>query len=272
MPNQKKNARTYIPENISEDSDTAVPNTVKATQNWIKKLDEFRLYYNYVTPIETIEDPSLIEQQICKFIAQMTKIDRGKYKAKTVKQAIDRINRYISKNGAIRSLNLYDKYQFPDLYNILNELGEKEKSVTLTVQQVREIFNDEFLDSKMLQARTINEKLKSDTSGPTSNLTKYISKHPSDASNNFYLQPNQNWHETDIWYLKTHCGLNRVGNFMKDIGQKVKVKLSDKPVSNINPINQESSVVLTEITGSHINFNTNTIAMQDINMVQGIQD
>ncbi|CAG8805295.1 7902_t:CDS:1, partial [Gigaspora rosea] len=70
--------------NISEDSDSAtisapksdleqkldfywkkaaVPNTVKATQNWIKKLNEFCLRYNYIMPIETIEDPSLIEQQ-----------------------------------------------------------------------------------------------------------------------------------------------------------------------------------------------------------------
>ncbi|CAG8845255.1 16113_t:CDS:2, partial [Gigaspora margarita] len=173
-------------------------------------------------------------------------------------------------------------------------LGEKDESVALIVQQVRKILNNEFLNSKMLQSllyrvfchiatifayrdtRTINEKLK----------------------------PNQNWYETGIWYLKTHCSLNRVGNFIKDIRQKVKIKLlnsaltnysrrktaaqilqdanipedaiinvieyksSQELASNINPINQESSVVLTEITGSHINFNTNTIVMQDINMVQ----
>ncbi|CAG8851034.1 29271_t:CDS:2, partial [Gigaspora margarita] len=125
----------------------AVPNIVKAIQNWVKKLDEFY--------------PSLIEQQVCEFIAQMTKKDGGEYKAKTVKQAINRINRYISKI--------------------------------------------------------------SNTLGPTSDFTKYISKCLSDTSNNFYLQPNQNWYETSIWYLKTHCGLNRVGNFIKDIKQKVKV-------------------------------------------------
>ncbi|CAG8845404.1 33881_t:CDS:2, partial [Gigaspora margarita] len=173
-------------------------------------------------------------------------------------------------------------------------LGEKNGLVALTVQQVREILNDEFLDPKTLQSllyrvffyiATIfayrdsgNAQCiqlladQSDTSGPTSDLTKYISKYPSDASNNFYL----------------------VEKFMKDIGQKVKVKLPDKdaimdvighkssqdvcayktvsesqkinmmktlintikPASNINPINQESSALFTEITRSYINFNT----------------
>ncbi|CAG8841421.1 7862_t:CDS:2, partial [Gigaspora margarita] len=122
----------------------AVPNTVKATQNWMKKFDEFQQYYNYTTPIESIEDPCLIEKQICEFIAQMTKKDRGEYKAKTVKQAIDTLNRYINKNGIIRGLNLYDKYQFPDLHNVLNDkmkdlqekgLGEQKGSMALTVHQ-----------------------------------------------------------------------------------------------------------------------------------------
>ncbi|CAG8787997.1 24643_t:CDS:2 [Gigaspora margarita] len=69
-------------------------------------------------------------------------------------------------------------------------------------------------------------------SGPASDLTKYISKHPLDASSNFYLQLNPNWRDASIWYLKTHCGLNKVGNFMKDIGQKVKVKLLEGILAN----------------------------------------
>ncbi|CAG8717480.1 20603_t:CDS:1, partial [Racocetra persica] len=90
----------------------------------------------------------------------MTKKDGGEYKAKTVKQAIDRINRYISKTGTICSLNLHDKYQFLDLYNILNgkikdlqerEFGEKEGSMALIAQQVKEILSDEFLDPKTPQ-------------------------------------------------------------------------------------------------------------------------
>ncbi|CAG8707920.1 25189_t:CDS:2, partial [Gigaspora rosea] len=178
-------------------------------------------------------------------------------------------------------------------------LGEKEESVALTVQQVREILNDEFLDPKMPQARTINKKLEMHNAFNYQLISLIL----------WDLLPNQNWREIGIWYLKTHCGLNRVGNFMKDIGQKVKVKLPEEDaiikitghkssqgvrafksvngsqkintmktlintielVSNINPINQESFAVLTKIIGYHINFNTNTIAMQNINMVQGVQ-
>ncbi|CAG8833940.1 10175_t:CDS:2, partial [Racocetra persica] len=223
----------------------------------------------------------------------MTKKDGGEYKAKTVKQAINGINRYISKTGAIRGLNLHDKYQFPDLYDILNGkmkdlqergFGEKERSIALTAQQLPPDL--------------------SDIPGPVSDFTKYISKHPLGASDNFYLQPNPNWRDTNIWYLKTHCDLNRVGNFMRDIGQKVKdadipedvimnitrhrssqglcvyktVNENQKvntmktlintmePASNTNMISQESPTVLTKITGSQINFNTNTVTTQDINI------
>ncbi|CAG8713356.1 26986_t:CDS:2, partial [Racocetra persica] len=263
-------------------------------------------------------------------------------------------------------------YQFLDLHDILNgkmkdlqerRFGEKEGSMALTAQQVKEILSDEFLDPKTPQGllyrfffhnaiifacrdgehyslqsnqfqiqpngsilfyryRNKNNQrgiqggnahciqLPSDLSdipGPVSNFTKYISKHPLGASDNFYLQPNPNWHDTNIWYLKTHCGLNRVGNFMRDIGQKVKnadipedaimnitghrssqelhayktVNESQKVntmktlintiklASNTNIISQESPTVLTKITGSQINFNTNTVTMQDINIVQG---
>ncbi|CAG8812701.1 6443_t:CDS:1, partial [Racocetra persica] len=160
-------ALNYVSENTSEESveisaprskiaqkldfyrkKAAVPNTVKAIQNWMKKFNEFHCSYNYVIPIEAIEDPYLIEQQICEYIAQMSKKDRSEYKAKTIKQAIDRINRFISKNSAIHSFNLHDKYQFLDLHDILNSkmkdlqekgLEEKEKSIALTAQQVKEI-------------------------------------------------------------------------------------------------------------------------------------
>ncbi|CAG8653788.1 31292_t:CDS:2, partial [Racocetra persica] len=224
MPNQKKkkeiqntqipvftSARNYVPENTSEDSvitsmprseieqkldfyrkKAAVPNTVKATQNWTKKFNEFQHHYNYITPIETIEDSYLIEQQICEFIAQMTKKD----------EAIDEINRYISKTSTIRGLNLHDKYQFLDLHDILNGkikdlqergFGEKEGSMALTVQQVKEILSDKFLDSKIPQGLFKNNQreiqggnahciqLPSDSSNipePVSDFTKYIFKHP----------------------------------------------------------------------------------------------
>ncbi|CAG8841106.1 23820_t:CDS:1, partial [Racocetra persica] len=70
------------------------------------------------------------------------------------------------------------------------------------------------------------------TSEPVSDIKKYISKCPSDASSNFYLYSNQDWQVTSIWYHKKHCGINKVQNFMKDIGNKVKVKLLDRILTN----------------------------------------
>ncbi|CAG8800414.1 6663_t:CDS:2 [Gigaspora margarita] len=147
MPNPKKkkdiqnmpvpiftSARNYVPENISEESAA-----ISVPRSEIK-FNKFCCSYNYATPIEVIEDPCLIEQQIYEFVAQITKKDGGEYKAKMIKQAIDGINRYISKNSTIHGFNLHDKYQFPDLHDILNSkmkdlqekgLGEKNRSMAL---------------------------------------------------------------------------------------------------------------------------------------------
>ncbi|CAG8850319.1 14380_t:CDS:1, partial [Racocetra persica] len=56
---------------------------------------------------------------------------------------------------SIQGLNLHDKYQFLNLYDVVNGkikdlqekgLGKKEDSVALTAQQVKDILDDEFLD------------------------------------------------------------------------------------------------------------------------------
>ncbi|CAG8516200.1 13243_t:CDS:2 [Racocetra persica] len=380
MPNkrQKKNnfhnmpipiftsARTYIPEIISEENtilntDTprseieqkldfyrkkvSVYNTEKSTQNWVKKFEEFQHKYNYVTPLESIEGPHLIEQQICEYVAKMTKKDGGEYKATTIKQAVDAINRYLSKN------DLQEK-----------ELGEKEGLMALMAQQVKEILDDEFLNPKTSQGllyrvffqnatifacqgrehyllqvnqfqiqpdgsilfyryRSKNNQWgiqegdayqihlppdSPDTFDPVSDFMKYISKHPSDTPNNFYLHLNSNWHDTDVWYFKTYCGINRVRNFIKTAAQIFQdVDVSEDTIMNImshksvqgvhayksvnkhqqintmkilintieslknsNKINHISSIMSAEFNSSHINVNTNTVSIQDINMVQ----
>ncbi|CAG8836679.1 16217_t:CDS:2, partial [Gigaspora margarita] len=118
--------------------------------------------------------------------------------------------------------------------------------------------------------------------------------------------PNSNWRDTSIWYLKAHCGLNKVGNFMKDIGQKLKVKLLDRALTNhsgrktaaqilqdanipeeaimeftghkslqglraYKSINKDQKIntMKTLVNNSHVNFNTNAVTAQDVNMVQG---
>ncbi|CAG8757221.1 26067_t:CDS:2 [Gigaspora margarita] len=206
------------------------------------KLDK---EYNYITPLESIEDTRLIEQQLCEYVVQMTKKDGSEYKATTIKQAVDRINRYISKNGAICGFNLHDKYQFPNLHNILNgkmkdlqekRLGKKEGSMALIAQQVKEILNNEFLDPKMSQVKIIQE------------------------GNAHQIHLLANPPDTSIWYSKNYCDINRVRNFMKEIGQKIKVKLPDGILTNYTDIPEDAIMHFTghkSVQGVHVYKNVN---------------
>ncbi|CAG8470388.1 20518_t:CDS:2 [Gigaspora rosea] len=126
-------------------------------------------------------------------------------------------------------------------------LCEKEGSMALTVQQIREILDNNFLNPKTPQSLLKNNQQgiqegdaqqihplfdTPGTFGPVSDIVNYIYKHPSDTSSNFYSQPNPNWRDTSIWYTKTYCGINRDRNFMKDIKQKIKVKLPKGILTN----------------------------------------
>ena len=138
-----------------------VPNTEKSTRNWIIQFEEFRKEYKYIIPLEQITDSKLIEKQVCEYIAQMSKKNNsGEYKAKSIKQAVDAINRHLVKISPIHRINLHDKYEFPDLWTVLNGkmkylqengLGEKEGSMALSAQQVQEILADEFFNPNILR-------------------------------------------------------------------------------------------------------------------------
>ena len=271
-----------------------VPNTEKSTRNWIAKFEEFRKNYNYVIPLDKITDSELIEQQVCEYIAQMSKKkNAGEYKANTVKQAVDAINRHLVKFSPIRGINLHDKYEFPDLWTVLHGkmkdlqekgFGEKEGSMALTAQQVQEILADNFLNTNTPEGllyrvffrnatnfacrggehynlrvdqfqplpdggllfrryrsknnqRGIEGGVSQDIHLPPNSeaindINKYLSKRSNGVSEKFYLQINQLWRETGIWYKKKHCGFNRVGNFMKDIGKSIKVDLPPGILTN----------------------------------------
>ena len=71
----------------------------------------------------------------------LKKKNSGEYKAKLIKQAVNAINRHLIKISPIHRINLYDKYEFPDLWIVLNGkmkylqengFGKKEGSVALT--------------------------------------------------------------------------------------------------------------------------------------------
>ena len=83
------------------------------------------------------------------------KKNAGEYKAKTIKQAVNTINCHLVKISPIHGINLYDRYEFPDLQTILHGkmkdlqekgFGKKEGSMALIAQQIQEILADDFLN------------------------------------------------------------------------------------------------------------------------------
>ena len=73
-------------------------------------------------PLNKITNSELIGQQVCEYIAQMTKKNNsGEYKANTVKQAVGAINCHLAKFSPIRGINLHNKYEFPDLWTVLHD-------------------------------------------------------------------------------------------------------------------------------------------------------
>ncbi|RIA79132.1 hypothetical protein C1645_841452, partial [Glomus cerebriforme] len=54
-------------------------------------------------------------------VANTERSTKNWYKAKTVKQAVDTINRHLVNISSIRGSNLHNKYEFPDLWTVLHE-------------------------------------------------------------------------------------------------------------------------------------------------------
>ncbi|CAG8574235.1 8346_t:CDS:2 [Funneliformis mosseae] len=138
-----------IPEITTSIQDTLNPSS--STQ--ISKIQEKLTFYCQKA---MITDSKLIEQQVCEYIAQMTKKTSGEYKANSVKQAVDAIKHHLVKVSSILRINLYNKYEFSDLFTVLHSkikdfqekrFDEKEGSMALTAQQVQEILADDFLNS-----------------------------------------------------------------------------------------------------------------------------
>ena len=76
--------------------------------------------------------------------------DGNKYKATSIKQSVDALNRYLLHHSPIPQVNLHDKYMFPDLHNVLHGkmrdlqeqgLGEKSGSAAINSQQIQQILH-----------------------------------------------------------------------------------------------------------------------------------
>ncbi|GES72689.1 hypothetical protein GLOIN_2v1784543 [Rhizophagus clarus] len=117
-----KTLETTVTPTLSQDK--TVDFVPQNTSNPVLSLQEKLVFYhqkaakkyNYIIPLEHITDSKLVEKQICEYIAQMSKKkNSSEYKAKSVKQAVDAINRHLVKISPIRGINLHYKYEFPDL-------------------------------------------------------------------------------------------------------------------------------------------------------------
>ncbi|CAG8657343.1 8469_t:CDS:2 [Cetraspora pellucida] len=78
-------ACTYISENILKESITLYNDMPRSKIEQILDFYKKKAAYNYVTPLELIEDSCFIEQQICEYVVQITKKDGSEYKTTTIK-------------------------------------------------------------------------------------------------------------------------------------------------------------------------------------------
>ncbi|RHZ87868.1 hypothetical protein Glove_29g82 [Diversispora epigaea] len=125
-----------------------VLNTERSTKNWIKKFNDFRKAYGYLIPLSELSDIKQLEKELVEYISIMKKNDGKEYKANSIKQAVDAIDRYLRIHSPISHINLHDKYMFPDLINVLHGrmqdlqergLGEVTGSLALNTEQVQQI-------------------------------------------------------------------------------------------------------------------------------------
>ncbi|GBC05291.1 hypothetical protein RclHR1_06160002 [Rhizophagus clarus] len=93
--------------------------TEKSTKNWIKKFEEFRDQANYLVPLNKL-DVSQLQQQLVEYISTIKRNDGSEYKATSIRQAVDAINRYLLCHSPILQVNLHDKYMFPYSHNVLH--------------------------------------------------------------------------------------------------------------------------------------------------------
>ncbi|CAB5181263.1 unnamed protein product [Rhizophagus irregularis] len=244
-----------------------VKNTEKSTKSWSTKFKEFRACAGYSVLLTDLKDISQLQKQIVEFISTMKMKNGSEYKATSVKQSVDALNRYLLHLSPIPQINLHDKYMFPDLHDVLHEklrdlqkhgFGETLGSVAINSQQIQQILqhpkittdNPEGLlyhvffrlsiilamrggEHYQLKINQFKSDENTDNNGPCSDIQLYLSKRSPSGDENFYLQLNNtSWLETNIWYKTDHVGKNKLGNFMKKIGRETQIDIPIELLSN----------------------------------------
>ncbi|RIA85843.1 hypothetical protein C1645_830197 [Glomus cerebriforme] len=80
-------------------------------------FEEFHAKAGYFVSLTELNNVSQLQKQIVEYISTMKKKDGSEYKASSVKQAVDALNRHFLHHSSIPHINLHDKYMFPDLHN-----------------------------------------------------------------------------------------------------------------------------------------------------------
>ncbi|PKC00755.1 hypothetical protein RhiirA5_427735 [Rhizophagus irregularis] len=132
-------------------------------------------------------------------------------------------------------INLHDKYEFPDLWTVLNgkmkylqknRFDKKEGLMALSAQQVQEILADEFLNPSTPEGKEYHGLYVDQFHSPPDGSLIFCQYRSKNNQRGIERSSVQDIHlPSNSEYKKTHCGVNRVGNFMKDIGKSVKVDL-----------------------------------------------
>ncbi|GBC49482.2 activating transcription factor 7-interacting protein 1 isoform X1 [Rhizophagus irregularis DAOM 181602=DAOM 197198] len=224
-----------------------VKNTEKSTKSWSTKFEEFRACAGYSVPLTDLKDISQLQKQIVEFISTMKMKNGNEYKATSVKQSVDALNRYLLHLSPIPQINLHDKYMFPDLHDVLHGklrdlqehgFGETLGSVAINSQQIQQILQYPKITTDnpkglLYRGQAYIISIPADNNGPCSDIQLYLSKRPPSGDENFYLQPNNtSWLETNIWYKTDHIGKNKLGNFMKKIGRETQIDIPIELLSN----------------------------------------
>ncbi|CAG8530262.1 9256_t:CDS:2 [Ambispora gerdemannii] len=249
-----------------------VKNTLKVTRNWVAQLEPFCKSRGYNNPIETITDIRVLQRQIVEFITLMKQQNGQEYKANSLKLSLDAINHHLLKSSKIPEINLHNRYEFPEIHDVLHGkmrylqekgLGEVQSACALNLEQVKYILEHEFMivltpenllyrqreDNGFNFIRYVAKNNQRDLNGgnaqiipiPADHLDTcgscydfqlYLSKHPINADEHLYLQVNPKWKETSIWYKTTRYGLNQLNKFIKKIDQRTKISIPTNLLSN----------------------------------------
>ncbi|CAI2183865.1 19644_t:CDS:2, partial [Funneliformis geosporum] len=115
-----------------------VQNTERATKNWLAHFEKFRKDMvdsssqeeQYKIQLHLISDMSILENQ-----------DGTEYKALTIKQAVDGINRHLMEFSIIHGINLQDHHQFPVLARVLDDiLSNSTTSISTPDSLIKRVF------------------------------------------------------------------------------------------------------------------------------------